>query len=815
MTRRLAETVVRRPRAVLAVAFGAALAASGLLMRLRVDPDLEHLLPKDDPTLRLTRHLQGEAPPSRTLFVILRGGDPAALEAAAARASEALRGSPFLARVWATRLELAGPRAEWHRRAPLWALPEETLDALADRLAGPARRRELEAARRRIAEDPLAGRETVLRDPLGVRWIFDEAADRMARRFPFRPRPGSPYFVIEDPPLAFLRAAGRRDSFDTSFSEALLADVEARLKEALRDGPVRAEPAGGYVSARHHAGAMRRDMQVQIAGSAILVTAFLTLFSRSIPGPLLMLLPVGWALLGSLALGGALLGPLTPLAISAAAMLIAQGIDFPVHLLSRFRQERVARDRAAAAAEAATSLGRPFMGAAMTTLAAFLLLLAGRFPGFRQLGVLLALGLALCLAASMTIFPALLVLADRPVRPAGGGTSWIGRFLSDLQGTRARKPLAAVAGGALLCGWGIFAARGLHVDLDLRNSMPPGDPGLAALERLERDLGMALTPVFALVDVSMPPDELRSRVSSIRGAAAADGPQELFPSPESRERAERFLRTTRGWIEGTLRDLTSLGFRPAPFRPALDELERTLSAPPPDLATLDRPEFEALRRSVSYEDGGRRYWVVTLFPRRALWDPDARAEFDREARAALGGTVPLYGAFHLPDHYARALSEDLVRITLATAAAVVILTLLSVGAVRDGLAALLPAAGAVGAALGACALSQGALTLMNMVAVPIALGIGVDAGIHYVCRLRERPDRDPAAALADVAPGLWGSAATTLLGFGSIAFSDTPGLASLGLLVCSGAAVSLACAIFLLPPLLGRRLDAAASGGPQ
>jgi predicted RND superfamily exporter protein len=805
VTRRLAEAVVRRPRLVLGIALAAALAAGALLTRLRVDPDLERLFPKDDPTLRLTRHLQGEVPPSRTLFVILRGGDPAALEAAAERAARALRASPHLARVWATRLELAGPRAEWHRRAPLHALPEETLRALEERLAGPGRRRELEAARRRIAEDPLAGRELVLRDPLGVRWIFDEAADRMARRFPFRTRPGSPYFVIEDPPVAFLRAAGLQDSFNTSFSQALLADVEERLDGALRESPVRAELAGGYVSARHHAAAMRRDMQVQIAGSAVLVTAFLTLFSRSLPGPLLMLLPVGLALLGSLALGGAILGPLTPLAMSAAAMLIAQGIDLPVHFLARFRQERAARDRAAAGVEAASSLGRPFMGAVGTTLAAFLILLASRFPGFRQLGVLLSLGLALCLLATMTVFPALFCWIDLGGRAAGGDSSRIGRALARLQGTFPGTLLAALTAAALLAGWGALLVRGIHVDLDLRRSMPPGDPGLAALERLERDLGMSLTPLFALVDASTPLDDLRARVSAVPGAAAADGPHELFPSPEALRQVERFREATRGWIEGALADLASLGFRPAPFRPSLEELERTLAAAPPDLSALERPEFAALRRTVLYETEGRRHWVVTLFPKRALWDPELRAEFDRGARAALGEDVRLYGAFHLPDHYARALSGDLVRITLATAAAVVVLTLLAVGGVRDGLAALLPAVGATGAALGACALSHGALNLMNMVAVPIALGLGVDAGIHYACRRRERADRDPAAALGDVAPGLWGSAATTLLGFGSIAFSDTPGLASLGLLVCAGVAVSLACALFLLPALARRK----------
>ena len=46
---------------------------------------------------------------------------------------------------------------------------------------------------------------------------------------------------------------------------------------------------------------------------------------------------------------------------------------------------------------------------------------------------------------------------------------------------------------------GILAGH-VPVDLDLRNTLAAGDPGQKTLERLEGDLGIAISPVFALLD---------------------------------------------------------------------------------------------------------------------------------------------------------------------------------------------------------------------------------------------------------------------------------------------------------------------------
>jgi predicted exporter len=791
-----------RPGIVLGIAGVVFAAAVVLLGRFEIDPNVENLLPSDDPTLELTRSLHGGMPPARSLVVVLRADKAGELVERLPGAVASLRGSPHLASVRATREEFAGPRVGWFKQSPLAFLPPESLEALRDRLAGPGRKAELESARRRLAEDPIAGKEVVLRDPLGTRWILQEAAERLSDRFPARLRPGTPYLVFDR--TALLLATGREDSFVIPFSHALLQDVRTRLGAALAGSGVRFELAGGYVTAAWQEGAMRRDMTIQSVTSAVLVVAFLAWFTRSFLAAHLILVPVALGIVCALAFIG-LTGPVTPLVASAAAVLIAQGIDFPVHLFSRFREARAEMDRDAAIDAAVRSLSRPLLGACLTTVAAFFSLCASDFPGFAQFGVVLLVGLQLCLLASMLVFPVLLRFVDGAARrPAGN--------LPAPRRVRAAPAAMVVLVG--LAGWGVAFAKGVRMDLDLRNSMAPGDPGMGALSGLERDLGVSLSPVYALVDVERPLDELRRGVERLRSEGAigaGDGPHALIPSVEQRSRIDEFRRVVEGWRDGARADLAALGFRPEPFDPALDELSRMIAAEAPGVEGLRKPDFASLRASVERGDA----WIVTLLPSRSLWTPEARRRFDDAARAALGPGARLYSAYHLPDHAARTLEADLLRVLAITAAAVVILTLVSVGSFVDGLRALVPVALATGVTMGAAALLGGAINPMNLIAFPLVIGIGVDGGIHFLCRLRSDPRRDRSAALRDVGPGVWGSTATTLLGFGSIAFSSTPGLVSMGILVAVGAAASLLGTLVVLPALVPESVEPAVPGGVQ
>ncbi len=804
--------VVRHPWAVLALATAFLGGSLALLARFRIDPNVEHLLPPDDPTVLLTRRLQGGSPPSRVLVVSVRAPTVPALDAVLPSVVSALRASPHLASVRATREEFVGPsRWAWYGQAPVAFLPEESLAALRDRLIGPGRRAEVESAKRRIAEDALAGTEVVRRDPLGTRWILAGAAERMPVGFPSRLAPGTSYLVFENPPLALLLATGKDDSFVLPFARALLEDVEDRLAVTVAGTSVRTELAGGYVTAVWQESAMRRDMEIETIFSVILVVVFLVWFTRSLAAAHLVFVPVSLAIVGTLALGGAILGPLTPLVASAAAVLVAQGIDYPVHLFVRFREARAGLGRDEAVGAALRSVTRPLAGVCVTTMAAFLALLASRFPGYRQFGIVLSIGLGLCLLGTLGLFPVLLRLVDRGERPAKDHTPWLVRAAASGAAGRSLTPVLVLAVLVGLAGWGITLARGLRIDLDLRNSMAPGDPGGAVLEGLERDLGASLLPVFALVDARTPVEEIRREVDGLCAAgavAAAHGVQSLVATAEGAARAEAFRRETAGWVEAALEDLVSAGFRPEPFRAPLSELAAVLARDAPGLERLERPEFDGLRRSLRVEAEGRSWWVVTFQPRRSLWSPTERAAFDAGVRGALGEDVRLFSAFHLPDHTAASLGGDLLRVAGLTAAALLVLTVLAVGSIPDGLRALVPVSLATGVTLGVATLLGGAINPINMGAVPLILGVGVDGGVQYLCRLRQDPRRDRIAALLDVGPAVWGSTVTTLLGFGAIASAKTPGLISMGILVSAGAASSLIATLFALPALVPRRRPA-------
>src|SRR4030095_7023544 len=216
--------------------------------------------------------------------------------------------------------------------------------------------------------------------------------------------------------------------------------------------------------------------------------------------------------------------------------------------------------------------------------------------------------------------------------------------------------------------------------------------------------------------------------------------------------------------------------------PALEVLEKRFDAPPPGPSDLRLPEFETLRRSM--EADSRQ--VAAPFTSRSMWARTERAAFDRAVRGQLGAEAPLFSPYHLPDHYSEVLNADLQRVVMITAAAIALLTLASVGSLRDGLFALVPVVLATGMTLALAVFLGGRINVINMAAISLTLAVGVDGGIHFMVRFRETQSRDPAATIREVGPGIWGSAATTLLGFGSIASSVTPGMASMGYFVVAG-----------------------------
>jgi predicted exporter len=247
----------------------------------------------------------------------------------------------------------------------------------------------------------------------------------------------------------------------------------------------------------------------------------------------------------------------------------------------------------------------------------------------------------------------------------------------------------------------------------------------------------------------------------------------------------------------------ALGFKPDLFRRGLEEVAAAFAADPPEPGALASPRFANLARSMTFEEKGRRFWVLQLFPERSLYAPDERAAFDRAVRAELGAGTRLLSDDHMADYYGGLLRKDLLVISAISAGAVLAVSFVTVGSFRAGLLSILPVVAATGVTLASSTLFVGPFNLINMIAVPMVIGLAVHDGTYYAGHLRGHRYRGPEEAMLDVGPGIWGSAATTILGFAAIATSVSPGLVSMGILVAVGRAAAMVATLVLLPALWG------------
>jgi len=92
------------------------------------------------------------------------------------------------------------------------------------------------------------------------------------------------------------------------------------------------------------------------------------------------------------------------------------------------------------------------------------------------------------------------------------------------------------------------------------------------------------------------------------------------------------------------------------------------------------------------------------------------------------------------------------------------------------------------------------LNYANIIALPLLLGIGVAFDIYFVMNWRAGQTHH---LQSSTARAVVFSALTTLSAFGSLALSDDPGTAEMGMLLAISLGCTLFCTLLILPALLG------------
>lgn len=764
-----------RRRLTLAVIVAITCGALASLTQFQIDSSVSGMLPEDS----RIRDLLGESDiardASRSLYVVIQSADP---EQATIEAAAAIREVPGVVRVESSTRDFATPLTHEQEGAPVWSLDDAGLVALEKRLSPAGQQEALEDLKAQLSTDPLAARETALRDPLGIRW---ELARSLSRRLPPGIDMDAEAIVSRTGDSGLLRVIGAEDPFNIDFSTELMA----HLREALADQPHRI--LGGYSIATEDARRVKADLSKSLYFSIPAILLFLAFSTRSLRLPHLLLLPSALAVLWALGFGGLLLGPLSPLAVSAAAILIGLGIDYSIHFSGRYAEAASTSGHARSLTITRTSLRVPILGAMLTSAAAFLSVSFGSIPGLRSLGLLLAGGLAFALILTWYLLPIGLRALPAGKRPPP--TARIPILASKLARSTPGKLMGC---GILACGiagWALGGTHGLRFEADPSLLRPESNEQKEALGALEATLGVSPFPMVVLFPGAEDPGSLIpgiERLASDGVIGFAAGPHYVVPGESRVHRIREFREAVAGWAETALHTMRGMGFRADRFEPAIRDWETALSRD---------PTLEVTRDAGIIHWAGSDWWRVDLFPRHTPDSATSREVLEAELREHLPSDVTIISPHFVGDLVAPAIRAELASALLVCLVAVTAIVLLAVQSIRMGIIALLPALCGLGACVAILVATGVPIHPGNLLALPLVLGLGVDDGIHMVMRARE----DAGDPIQTTGAHIWRTTVTTSLGFGSLATATSPGIASLGILVLVGCMMCFLASVLIVP----------------
>ena len=622
----------------------------------------------------------------------------------------------------------------------------------------------------------------------------------------------------------------------------------------------------------------------QILALVALVMIYL-LLARSFRGwvtPLIALAPLFVGIIWTMGLLQLWFGSLNAFTIMMGLVLLGLGIDFSIHLISRFFEETgkgVTLEEALIITLGGTGVG--VLTGGFTTAAAFLTLMIADTDGVYEFGAACGFGALLTLAAIFIMLPSLLVLYYRfsqrkseyeissATLPDQAGNSQTEGFvfLGNIARASWKHPVLFLGLSVLIAAFSIWGMKHIQFEYDWLNLEPKGlksiqlqreipdrfgmsdhaswiiaqsieesrtlkkalkkkslvgdvsaiSDFIPSLERLEQyaprlqDFKRSLNETYIKDNISGDQDELVVEIDRLwdnldlmSNLAFASGLDRIVKvidqitgtdSETGKVDKTAVLPTLSRMISDGVDETTASIINTAWFEMMKYNLIK-MSNPDP-IEIQDLPETVRRNHVARVGDG----FLIHVVPRKYLW---SKKDLDRFVEQTETVTSDVTGTEQLINVLFDEILTDGKKSALIALAVIGVLVLIHFHGLI-GLLSLFPLAGGALSMLGLMYLFGMKYNYMNLISVPIILGIGIDDGIHALHRFREESgfgeDRI-SKTFSLVGRAIMLTSLTTMIGFGSIAFYAMEGMASFGKALFMGVGLCFISTIILLPASL-------------
>jgi predicted RND superfamily exporter protein len=768
-------------------------------MRLRFDVEVMNLLPDEFPVVRGLKLYQTNFANARELIITVEADEAEAAENAARSIAVALRAATNLTGevtwqpLW---LEQPGQSAELV--AYLWLnQPPEIFGQLTNRLSSAnlpnALREAQEALTTSLSPQDLARRGY---DPFNLTQLPESVSGGNSFG------EGGEFFSSADGTFRVVFAEARPDISDYRKCTRWLNQVKSVVTNALPAARLNDKVKVRYTGRPAFVSEISSGMQQDMAGPSgvtLLVIAVLFYFTHRRIKPLLWLTVLLLLILaGTMALGGLVFGTINVISLGFASILLGLAEDFGIVLYQESRSHpELSRH------EIQKMAGPGIFWSAVTTCGAFLVLNLGGLPGLGQLGTLVAIGIALAAVVMLYGYLPPLMRKRDTTRTAAEAAHDQGSPTA----TKVRWPWLSTVGLLIVCA-GVLSVRRPGFDNSPDALRPRNSPAYAAVEEIKQRLKRTQEPLWVLM-AGHDEAEIGARLRETQVAlsrAVSNGlltsfmlPTSLWPNPEN-ERANRAAAAA--LIEQ---------------RPAIREAVVRAGFTSNSLALTENIfatwQAASETRGVFWPTNDNSRWILDKLTARNGQQMFALGLIYRNTNAPLAELTPRLlkvAAELFPKGiylsgwevlgysvFARVKSQFWkVLIPMFTLIAVSLwLAFRNAKEMLLSLATLAVSGLCLWAFMGAVGWSW---NLLNLMALPLLLGMGVDFSIHIQLALT-RYHGDLRLVRGSIGRALLLAGSTTVAGFASLAFSNNAGMASLGKVCGLGIVCAMLVSVYLLP----------------
>lgn len=779
------------------------LVAAGVA-RLRFDAEVLDLLPGKVRAVAGLKLYQKHFTNDRELIVTVRAADASQAKTVAQTIADHLRKRTDLVSgvIWQPPWQ-EHPEQTAELIGYLWLnQPPDVFEGLAQRLAETNLADVLAATRDELATtlSPMELAQAGY-DPFGLTHLPENLTGLSGG-----PGQGEQIFASADGTFRILFVEASGDLRGYQECTAWLADVKGVVNSAAPAGSgIKVGYTGRPAFVAEISASMKHDIMWSTGGTSVIIAILFWLAHRRWKPMLWLLALLALILATTLALGGLLFGTVSVISMGFAAILLGLAVDYAVvHYQEAMAQPELSIP------EVRRGIAPAIFWAAVTTISAFLVLNFSGLPGLAQLGSLVGIGVAL--SALVMIFAFLPPLFPERMRP--GPHPAPAREESSQPSGSPRATLVFTVTGILLLVNAMILLSGLpKMDATANALQPRNSQAYATLDAVQANLTQQREPLWLVIrgrsegEVAQKLDAVQpvlEEAVSNRLLTGFTSPESLWPRPNFQARNQATARAlvaerpafhiaaqTNGFAKSALGLTDGI----------LDTWQRAVATT--NVYWPTNPLSAWIFEKVAARGSNEFYAAAFLYPATntvslAQIEPQLpRDGVWLSSWELLGGTVLAEVKKNLWKLLPPMIGLVLLSLWLAFRRPVEIF--LSLGVLMlSGLCLL-----------SVMKLSGWSWNLINLMALPLILGTGVDYGIFMQLALR-RQGGDLRMAYRSVGRALLLCGGTAIAGFGSLGFSSNAGMASLGRVCAVGIAGNMLFSIFLLPvwwkQLVGSRM---------